>query len=88
MITRRAVTVLYRGGPRDGATEPHTPTGSDMPPELNGYRRGGVGHDGHHELWRYTWPAEHTGLRQPCRAGDQDGCPGARCPAGRTRQTT
>lgn len=85
---RRHVLFLY--GPDDG----HTETREGEPLTVGVVRE----HYHLHHIRRdrstgaqtyvYRWAAPRTGLRQPCRAGDESGCGGGRCPSGRSRQTT
>lgn len=81
----RTVTIAYLGGPADGHTRPYERTSGQMPEHADGYHLIGP-HPYDANVWRYAWRAEHSGRREPCRAGEQY-CPGARCPSNRQRQT-
>lgn len=82
--------VLFLYGPRDGLAEeregdPIAVATVDDDYHLHHIRRT----RGTHEVtWVYRWVPPRTGLKQACRAGDDSGCSGGRCPSGRTRQTT
>jgi hypothetical protein len=86
-VTRR---VEFRGGPDDGAVEHHDGHTHDVGLIRGHYRADRIytPRDGTPQIWHYRWDPPRTGLRNPCRAGDESGCGGGRCPSGRSRQTT
>lgn len=80
--------VLFLYGPQDGHAETRAgdPIGVATVGEhyhLHHVRRA---RDSGETTWVYRWVPPRTGLRQACRAGDERGCSGGRCPSGR-RQT-
>lgn len=79
------VTIAYFGGPADGHTRPFRRDTGEMPHLVDGYHLVGP-HPYDDAVWLYAWRPERSGIRQPCRAGDERGCPGARCPSHRRRQ--
>lgn len=84
----RTVTLLFLGGPEDGSTDELHRTDAPMPAAIGGYHVDHGRTEGGRETWLYRWAYPRTGLRNPCRAGDESGCGGGRCPSGRSRQTT
>lgn len=86
MSDTRTVPVALHGGPHDGH-ERDQPCGPGLPGEHLGPYDGGHYRRSHLDSltgqWHYRWWAERTGKRQPCRAGDDAGCVGGRCPSGR-----
>lgn len=86
----RTVTIAQLGGPDDGWTWPYRRDTRPMPLDLGTEEDGTYvlhGHDASTDTWHYRWVPPRTGIRHPCRAGDERGCPGARCPSHRQRQT-
>lgn len=81
------VTIAYLGGPVDGAARPWRRDTGEMPDVVDGYHLVGP-HPYDAAVWQYAWRAERTGRRQPCRAGDERGCLGARCPSNRKHRAT
>ena len=83
------VTIAYLGGPDDGWTWPYRRDASPMPTDLGDYGDGTYllsGHDPSTGTWFYRWVSPRSGIRHPCRAGDERWCPGGRCPSQRRRQ--
>lgn len=79
------VTLHYLGGPEDGYSRPFQRAAGGMPDVVDGYQLIGP-HPYDAAVWRYAWMPPRTGLRHPCRAGDEQWCPGGRCPSQRRRQ--
>lgn len=81
------VTINFLGGPEDGWSRPYQRSTEPMPDDHAGYRLIGLANPTDTSVWEYRWVPPRTGRTQPCRAGDERGCPGARCPSHRQRQT-